>query len=231
MLQKVSCKKYFQHKFEVVVDTIAIEREIEICFQDVVYKLYSSPYELEALVLGYAKLELLQAGCVPVIYKQKGYKFWVGQEKKFKLQDCQQEPSIDIKGQDILWLEEKFMAKKGLWDSTGCFHRAAVWMEEQRQFVFEVEDIARHNCIDRIMGLSLLQSKELSGGMLFVSARITSSLLKKIIKTGLKVVISRSAVTSGALDLAIKNQITLIGFARGGRFSVFNLSKGAGEFG
>ena len=114
-----------------------------------------------------------------------------------------------------------FMGLPGRWEETGCFHRAAFSLPDGDGFLHCVEDIGRHNCIDRLAGWALCQERSLAEGLLFISARATASLVLKAFKAGFTVVVSRSAVTTAGVELARKAGLTLLGFARNERFTVF----------
>lgn len=127
---------------------------------------------------------------------------------------------------DVLTRMDTFMTLPGLWDGTGCFHRAAVWLPdawagESRPFV--AEDIGRHNCLDRLMGHAAARQIALRGQTLFISARITASLYAKARKIGFGHIVSRAAVSLQAIQTAKSDGITLIGFCRPkeGRFTVY----------
>jgi len=106
----------------------------------------------------------------------------------------------------------------GLWDGTGCYHRAALFHAAAGTFVRVVEDIGRHNCLDRLAGHIALAGG--SGRMppadciLYVTARISASLYCKARRLGVRCIVSRSAVTSAAIEKAKTQAVTLIGFCR-----------------
>jgi FdhD protein len=120
-----------------------------------------------------------------------------------------------------------FISTAGRWEQTGCFHRAAVRAlaslghEDPVAFDHWVEDIGRHNCIDRLAGHCYARGIDPAGLALFVSARVTGSLAAKIAKAGFKFVVSRSAVTTAGIANSQAAGLTLSGFARVDRFTVF----------
>ncbi|UZP67240.1 formate dehydrogenase accessory sulfurtransferase FdhD [Desulfovibrio mangrovi] len=116
-----------------------------------------------------------------------------------------------------------FMGGEGLWDDTGCFHRAGVLDPVSMQVLHRAEDIGRHNCLDRIAGWANRSNVDLSNKVMLVSARVTSSLCAKALRAGFRFIISRSAVTTASVDMATEHNATLVGFTRDkeGRFSVF----------
>lgn len=124
----------------------------------------------------------------------------------------------------VLTAMDAFIEAEGLWDTTGCFHRAGVYNMQQGKLMKRAEDIGRHNCVDRLAGWSVLEGIPLSDKVLLISARMTSSLCAKAIRAGFPVIVSRSAVTTAAIAMAKEAHVTLLGFARTQeeRFTVFN---------
>lgn len=84
-----------------------------------------------------------------------------------------------------------------------------------------VEDIGRHNCIDKIAGILLLKGGKMSGGLMLVSGRISSEIVTKIVRMGVPVIASRSTPTIPALKLAEQYGITLLGYVREGRGVIY----------
>ena len=127
----------------------------------------------------------------------------------------------------LLGLMDRFIARPGPWDETGCFHRLGLWRLDapRPELVHVAEDIGRHNCLDRLAGWLLRQRPRLPAEAfgLLLSARVTASLYAKARRAGFTVLVSRSAVSSAAVDAALTEGVTLVGFCRPreGRFTVF----------
>jgi FdhD protein len=83
------------------------------------------------------------------------------------------------------------------------------------------EDIGRHNAMDRAIGYALMEGIDLSRTFLVSSGRISSEIARKCLVAGIPIVVSRSATTVLALDLAEKNGLTVCAFARGSRMNVY----------
>jgi len=84
------------------------------------------------------------------------------------------------------------------------------------------DDIGRHNAVDMIVGHSFLNAVPLQDKMLITTGRLTSEILIKAAKVGMPVVISRNTATSLAVELAESLGISLIGYARAGKFTVYS---------
>ncbi len=133
------------------------------------------------------------------------------------------QPPAPMRAAVLLDAMRAFMGEEGLWDGTGCFHRAGVYDPVQGRLLRRAEDIGRHNCIDRLAGWAAREGVDLAPRLLLVSARVTASLFAKARRAGFSFVVSRSAVTTASVDMATEQGVTLVGFARDReeRFTVF----------
>ncbi|MBN1103545.1 MAG: formate dehydrogenase accessory sulfurtransferase FdhD [Deltaproteobacteria bacterium] len=84
------------------------------------------------------------------------------------------------------------------------------------------DDIGRHNAVDMIVGHSFLNSVALEDKLLLTTGRLTSEILIKAAKVGIPVLVSRNTATTLAIELALSLNITLIGYARAGKFTVYS---------
>ncbi|HBZ54970.1 MAG TPA: formate dehydrogenase accessory sulfurtransferase FdhD [Syntrophobacteraceae bacterium] len=84
------------------------------------------------------------------------------------------------------------------------------------------DDIGRHNAVDMIIGYSLLHGLSLADKILITTGRLTSEILIKAAKVGLPVLASRNTATSLAVELATALNITLIGYVRNGKSTVYS---------
>jgi FdhD protein len=84
-----------------------------------------------------------------------------------------------------------------------------------------MEDIGRHNAIDKIFGKCLLEDIPTDDRVIITSGRITSEILYKVAKRGIPITISISAPTNLGVRLADNLGITLIGSVKGKRMNVY----------
>lgn len=84
------------------------------------------------------------------------------------------------------------------------------------------DDIGRHNAVDMIVGHFFLNGFNLDDKMLITTGRLTSEMLIKAAKVRIPMVVSRNTATSLAVELARNLNITLIGYARAGKFTVYS---------
>ncbi len=98
-------------------------------------------------------------------------------------------------------------------------HTAA--LSDGERILVVVEDIGRHNTLDRLRGEMLLQGIDPTGKVILSSGRVTSEMLRKAAQMGVPIVISRTSPSSLSVELADAWGITLIGYAQGRRFRVY----------
>lgn len=121
----------------------------------------------------------------------------------------------------VLSLPEQLREHQTLFRKTGGIHAAAVF-EEDGTFLVAREDIGRHNAADKVIGHLLLEdSLETSGRILVMSSRASFELVQKAIMAGFSALITVSAASSLAVELAREAGLTLIAFARENRFNLY----------
>jgi FdhD protein len=102
---------------------------------------------------------------------------------------------------------------------TGGVHSAA--LADNDRILVKYEDIGRHNALDRVLGHAVINGIETSDKAVLLSGRISSEMLVKAARIGAPVVISRSAPTGLAIDLAEQLNLTVVGFARGSGMNIY----------
>jgi FdhD protein len=83
------------------------------------------------------------------------------------------------------------------------------------------EDIGRHNSIDKLLGVCMLEGIETEGCTLLVTGRVSSEMLRKGAVMGCPIIASRNSPTSMSVSMAEALNITLIGYARRGTIRVY----------
>jgi len=86
-----------------------------------------------------------------------------------------------------------------------------------------IEDIGRHNALDKAIGYALLQKHDFDFSQTFVACtgRVSSDMALKCSVAGIPIVVSRGATTSLAISIADRTGLCIIGFLRGKRLSVY----------
>lgn len=115
---------------------------------------------------------------------------------------------------------EKLLQNQEIYQEAGGLHSSglsdgyATWLQ--------AEDIGRHNTLDKLAGLIIVNKIPIDHCMLFTTGRISSEMLQKAARMKAAVVVSRTSPTLHAIDLAEKSGITLVGYARRSQFNVYS---------
>lgn len=130
------------------------------------------------------------------------------------------ESEISINNKNINKFMIKMQKNAELFKKTGGTHTAA--LADQDKIHYIVEDIGRHNTIDKIIGKAYIEDIDLKNKVIITSGRVSSEIIIKVLKQKFPILISRSAPTSTAVKIAQKKNLTLIGFTRGNRYNVYH---------
>ncbi len=103
-----------------------------------------------------------------------------------------------------------------LYLAAGAIHGCCL-CEEDRPLVY-MEDVGRHNAIDKIAGYMRLNGMPPTDKLFYTTGRLTSEMVIKTVQMGIPILISRSGFTAWGVELARKADLTLIGRAKGKRF-------------
>lgn len=225
-------KKLKNGMMYVLRDAVALETVYQVFVNgQEAFRVSCTPEELNELVLGHLYMERYlkvkeQAEEIRIMDEER--KIYVKLNKSISEQ--KNEKKELSKGHFGSWensfpLEmfaaaEKFFEEPGeLFRETGCAHSCALWINGK--ILFRCEDIGRHNALDKVVGHMLIKDISAEQGAIFTSGRISADYMQKIICSGVKTVVSHSAVTGEAVRLAKEYGITLYGFVRNGRGNLY----------
>ncbi len=102
---------------------------------------------------------------------------------------------------------------------TGATH-AAMGIFSDGEIAGSFEDIGRHIALDKLIGCVSRKGERKPDAVLLTS-RASFEMVQKVASAGIPVIFAMSAVTSLARDLAEKSNITLVGFCRNNRATVY----------
>jgi FdhD protein len=118
-------------------------------------------------------------------------------------------------------LPDRLRDRQKVFETTGGIHAAGLFGAEGELLAVR-EDIGRHNAVDKVLGWALLADRvPLSGCVLMVSGRASFELAQKAAMAGVPVLAAVSAPSSLAVDVAVEQGMTLIGFLRGESMNVY----------
>jgi FdhD protein len=115
---------------------------------------------------------------------------------------------------------EMLFESQKLYRETGGVHTSA--LSDGEKILIVAEDIGRHNTLDKIAGLCLMNKIWTPTRILITTGRISSEMLQKAARLQVPILISRTSPSSLSIEMADLYGITLIGYARRHRFNVYS---------
>ena len=125
-----------------------------------------------------------------------------------------------IKTSWIYSISKKINNRPSLYLKAGALH-GCVLCRDDTPLVY-VEDVGRHNAIDKIAGWLFLNKEDASDKIFYTTGRLTSEMIIKTVQMGIPILISRSGFTESGVALAKQAGLTLIGRAKGKRMVIAN---------
>lgn len=121
---------------------------------------------------------------------------------------------------EIVELMNELQRESQLFRLTGGSHTAA--LASGGEIIYLAEDIGRHNAVDKAIGKGLLAGRNLSELVLLTSGRLSSEMVLKAVRSSIPILVSRSASTTLATRIARLSGLTIIGFTRGNRMTIYS---------
>lgn len=116
-----------------------------------------------------------------------------------------------------------FRRYSDLHQATGGVHTVALSVDGADPALVR-DDVGRHNAADKVVGRALGDGLDLTRSVMITSGRISSEIVHKARRAQIPILISLGAPTHQAVLLARELNLTVVGFARQNRFSIFSAS-------
>lgn len=245
-MDRVARRKIFKHtagSFEHTEDFIALEKKVRISVNGKeTLSLYCTPHMIRELVVGLMSTEgIIEGGwCAERMTIEYGDEILVdipaegkvSMEGRTVTSGCvggitfdrksdmeALKDSFTIDKENLRSIYREFQNRSELYKLTGCIHSAA--LADGRVILCFAEDIGRHNAVDKVIGYALIEDIPFSDKIMLASGRISSEISSKCSRWGIPVLVTRTAPTNLAVELAEKSGVTIVGFMRGSRFNVY----------
>jgi FdhD protein len=127
---------------------------------------------------------------------------------------------LDISTSCILDRMRELDTFRGIYSITRGVHAASAATDKETLII--LEDLGRHNAVDKIVGHCFLQGIDPKDKLLLTTGRITSEVLTKAARSNFPIVISRSSASAMAVAMGEQSGIDVITYVRGGRFNYFS---------
>jgi FdhD protein len=125
-------------------------------------------------------------------------------------------PATPVRTSDLYALAATINRTPSLYLEAGAIHGTVLCQGDQP--LVYMEDVGRHNAVDKIAGWMLSENETANDKTLYTTGRLTSEMVIKTALMGIPVLASRSGFTAWGVEIAQQVGLTLIGRMKGQRF-------------
>ena len=130
-------------------------------------------------------------------------------------------PGVSIPVAALKCALEGLQRRQPLRDHTGGVH-AAGWADAAGDIQFVREDVGRHNALDKLIGALIGGGLDPRAGFALVTSRASFEMVQKAAAVGIPLLAAVSAPTGYAIRLAEQLGLTLAGFVRADRYTLYS---------
>jgi FdhD protein len=132
------------------------------------------------------------------------------------------ESRLEISEALVSALPDRLLDAQRTFAATGGLHATGLFAADG-ELICVREDVGRHNAMDKVVGWAFLEhALPLSDQVLCVSGRLSFELVQKAAVAGCPILVAVGAPSSLAVELAGDRGMTLCGFVREGRITVYS---------
>lgn len=210
--------------FESVEEVVEEKRYEVIVNEKLSYNLTCSPFNVLELLVGNMWMRNLidnKDDIKSIDIGEEVIKVWLNIEvKNIKREYKSVDSALTLPKEKVPKLMKKLQDRANLFSKTGGVHNAG--LSDGEELIVFMEDIGRHNTVDKLMGYCILNEIDISDKIIVFSGRIPFEIINKLSMIGVPIFISKSAPTSLGVDMAKKYNITICGFTRGERYHIYS---------
>ncbi len=134
--------------------------------------------------------------------------------------DIELNQDAKIRASDLHKLTKTINTTPSLYLSAGAIHGCVLCLDDKA--LVYMEDVGRHNAVDKIAGWMHLNGISGNDKTFYTTGRLTSEMVIKTVMMNIPILVSRSGFTAWGVELARQAGLTLIGRARGKRFTALS---------
>jgi len=120
---------------------------------------------------------------------------------------------LKVSRKDIFEAMNTIFERATIYKDTEGVHTAGLFTTGANP-VCIVEDIGRHNTLDKVIGYTLMNGIDCSSTFLASTGRMASEMVLKICRAKIPIVATKTAITDKGLEIGRKCGLTIIGFVR-----------------
>ncbi|RZN46817.1 hypothetical protein EF808_05255 [archaeon] len=223
MIDRYVAYRHEKGTVQQVDETVAVEHSLSIQCDGYDHAFLCSPEDLEELALGHLKTTGLisHINDIADISFEKGHtRVTIRRADTASPRHEHHVPRVKMSTDDLMSLAPYAMAHSPLFAKTAAFHYAFIF-DANATPLQSACDIGRFNAIDKAVGICLREGLALEGTVLFTTGRIMTLTVKKARNCGIAIIVSKAPPTLQAIESARDAGISIIGFARGDRYTVY----------
>lgn len=128
--------------------------------------------------------------------------------------------AVKFSVENILNAFKKLHSATRVFKKSGGTHAAALFTREGK-LKFCMEDVGRHNAVDKVIGKGLIEKVNFTRSFMISTGRLSADIVIKCVRAGIPLAASKAAPLESGVLAAEMSGLTLVGFARGSRLNVY----------
>ncbi len=238
LLKKRSAILVQDGKAKEIEDWVASEDSYDLYINDtLVDTIVVSPTDLEAHALGYVVTEGVVEPEEVQGVERHGNKIIIrtSNKKSIPLKEAHRNvlygrrewrkiplvsSTLQVTSALIIQCAQQIPEQSESWRKTGGIH-CSVLFDQRGKVIKVAEDIGRWNTVDKVVGYAFLHHIPLTQTILGCSGRQPEGMVLKAARAKIPIVVSKAAVIDRGIEAAERLGVTLIGFARENRFTIY----------